>query len=492
MIKFKIIKPSLKNKKTYIPIKLSTAILNISLLVARIFSFPTIKSLKKNNTAFTMIELSVVILIIALLMFGSFSSSGMVNSAKEKVTKDRMEVVYKAMGGFLDANDRLPCPASIKLPRGDVNYGKEVRYESGDCYLANQVDNGVYSSGATGSSNLIFGMVPIYDLKLGADFAEDAFGNKINYFIDQKFAYGFLTELKLEQNLSSFDAFYSFGTAPYKDIFSIKERRRGGEVIINSDVIIILMSAGVNGFGAFKNTGIQNSRCDPIKYFECSAEEIENDVSNLTSNVEHFNKVFYNNFESEEVFDDIIFFKTRDDFVNNFNQKSLIPCRGADIIDTDFVKINKYYNKELSASCPLPNESIIKTIKCDAFGKWTQVIVACPAAVINTCTVGGSAGMKSKIVNGNTSGENGECEVGYKGSYRWSCTSAGVATSVNKCIAYCVFATENGRQGLKGAPGESGEGSCSTGFSGYYSWACPPDGVVVAGSITANNCSPSP
>ena len=98
--------------------------------------------------------------------------------------------------------------------------------------------------------------------------------------------------------------------------------------------------------------------------------------------------------------------------------------------------------------------------------------------------------MKSKIVNGNTGGENGECEVDYKGSYSWSCNSAGVATSTNKCIAYCVFATENGMKGLKGAPGESGEGSCSTGFTGYYSWACPNDGS--GGTITANNCTSSP
>ena len=57
-----------------------------------------------SNTAFTMIELSVVILIIAILMFGTFSSSGMVNSAKINVTKDRIDVVYKALGNFLLIN----------------------------------------------------------------------------------------------------------------------------------------------------------------------------------------------------------------------------------------------------------------------------------------------------------------------------------------------------------------------------------------------------
>ncbi len=450
-----------------------------------------IKSLKKNNTAFTMIELSVVILIIALLMFGSFSSSGMVNSAKEKVTKDRMKVIYEAMGDFLSVNKRLPCPASINLPRRDVNYGKEIRSEAGFCFTANQADNGVYSTNASGS-NLVYGMVPIYDLNLGADFAEDAFGNKINYFMDKRFAYDFIPIPDLDLSLES------FGTSPYKDIFSIKERRRGGEIIINSDAIIVLMSAGVNGFGAFKNTGIQNPRCDPIKDLECNAEEVENDVFNLQPGSEpsalHFNNIFYNNFESEEIYDDIIFFKTRNDFVNNFNIKFLIPCKGNDIMDAAFasVKMSKYYggDKLYASPCPIPNESIIKTIKCDAFGKWTQLILACPGDAITTCTIVGSAGMKSQIVNGNTKGKNVECEVDYRGSYDWSCSSAGVLTFTNNCKPYCVFATENGRQGLKGAPGESGEGSCSTGFTGYYSWACPNDGS--GGTITANNCTSSP
>ena len=84
-----------------------------------------------SNTAFTVIELSVVILIIAILMFGSFSSTGIVNNAKEKVTKDRIDVVYKALGNFLLINKRLPCPASILNPRRGANYGKEIRNPAG-------------------------------------------------------------------------------------------------------------------------------------------------------------------------------------------------------------------------------------------------------------------------------------------------------------------------------------------------------------------------
>ena len=486
MIKFKIIKPSLKNKKAYISIKFSTTISNIFLLVARIFSFVKIKSLKKKNTAFTMIELSVVILIIALLMFGSFSSSGMVNSAKERVTRDRMKVVYEAMGNFLLQKKRLPCPASIKLPRGDDNYGKEIRSStSQECYTVNQADNGIYSSNSIGSEDLVYGMVPIYDLNLGADFAEDAFGNKINYFMHQRFAYNYISAPDAYLSLSS------FGTASYKDIMIIKERNQGGEVVINSDAIVVLTSAGVNGLGAFKNTGIQNTTRSG------NAEEVENDVVNIQSGSDplavRFNKVFYKDFESEEIFDDIIFFKTRNDFVNDFNAKSLIPCKGMEINDTDFDKISKYYGEVLYASspCPLESESVKKTLKCDAFGRWNKLVPACPGFSIQTCTVGGSAGMKSKIVNANTNAEDGECEVDYKGTYSWSCninlsgsTGTGVIVA-NKCVPYCVFSSTAGMLGQKAVPDSYGTGSCSAGYTGSYTWSCSLSGV---GSILANNC----
>jgi prepilin-type N-terminal cleavage/methylation domain-containing protein len=205
----------------------------------------------KKNTAFTLIELSVVILIIALLMFGTFSSSsGIVNNVKDNISKDRMNVIYNALGNFLLQKKRLPCPASILLPKGDVNYGKEVRNSSTlECNGA-----GIYSSNSLSSLNLVFGMVPTYDLNLPADFAEDAFGNKISYFIDQRFTYNYISSPDSNLNIPS------FGTANYKDIILVKSRNQQNEILVNSDAIIVLVSGGANGFGSFKNNGIQNTR----------------------------------------------------------------------------------------------------------------------------------------------------------------------------------------------------------------------------------------
>jgi prepilin-type N-terminal cleavage/methylation domain-containing protein len=439
--------------------------------------------LATKNRAFTFIELSVVILIIAILMFGTFSSSGVINNVKENITRDRMNVIYKALGDFLSQQKRLPCPASILVPRGGANYGKEVRQENYCRGLTEATPKGVYLSNINGQSSydkVVFGMVPTNTLGLSEDFAEDAFGNKISYFIDEDFTYNFISEPDVDLSLPS------FGTSNYKNTLYIKERRNNSENFINSDAIIVLVSGGANGFGAFKNNGIQNSRSVN------SAEELENDVYNLSNDADgHFNKIFYSNFEDSENFDDIVLFKTRNDFVNNFDVMSLIPCKGKNILDTDF-GVNKksiYYGAgDLTAynGCGLGNESIKKTIKCDSFGSWTGLIIACPGTTILQCNITGN-GIVSKIVNANTSKDNELCNQQYfSGTYSWNCGSDGVADVINGCISYCNFAI-NGKN-IKVKPGESITEDCASGYYGYYGLNCTIGGVAE----TANNCSANP
>jgi prepilin-type N-terminal cleavage/methylation domain-containing protein len=432
-------------------------------------------NLKKtsSNKAFTMIELSVVILIIAILMFGSFSSTGIVNNAKEKVTKDRIDVVYKALGNFLIVNKRLPCPASILTPRRGANYGKEVR----NLVAQGCAGTGIYSAStsANSSSFLVFGMLPTYDLNLGDDFAEDAFGNKIGYFIDQRFTYDFISSPDPNLTLAS------FGTANYKNIMLIKNKNKNGEILINSDAIVAIVSAGVNGLGAFKNTGVQNAH-------SALFEEVENSLI-----VEQgFNRVFYNDYIDSESFDDIVFFKTRNDFVNDFNAMFLIPCKGNNIADSDFSKVSTYYGSkpiEASTSCPFGVESVKKSIKCDVFGNWVGLIATCPQVNFAGCSVGGSNGMKQSNVSRNSSG-NGECEQYYSGNYSWICDSSGVATVTNNCIAYCDFSSvQYGQPVGKQKPGDSGTGQCLYDQIMHYEWSCDNLGNDF---IIANNCPASP
>ena len=62
------------------------------------------------------------------------------------ITKDRMNVLYKALGDFLSQQKRLPCPASILVPRGGANYGKEVRDGNYCRGLTEVTPKGIYLS----------------------------------------------------------------------------------------------------------------------------------------------------------------------------------------------------------------------------------------------------------------------------------------------------------------------------------------------------------
>lgn len=440
-------------------------------------------NLKKNInskylTAFSLIEMSVVLIVISILFVGTFSSSSVVNSVRTSVSKDKLEVIYSLLGKFLKNNKRLPCPASLAITVSNANFGKEVR---------NPLDNkcsgsGIYASNNSGFSNIIVGAIPVKDLGINNDFAYDAFGNLVLYFIDQRFTYNYISNISNDLNLS----IPSFGTASFKDIMVIKNRNLKGEVLINSDVMMVLVSHGANGYGSINATGIQNPRSSIL-------EELDNDISNLNSldGTASFNRTFYSSHENSDIFDDIILFKTRNDFVENFEMMSIIPCKGNDLIDDAFTKSSVYYGQVIEAStqCQINAEGVKRTKKCDVFGRWIDLVKNCPGVITQTCEVGGTGGMKSKIVDLNTSGNDGECNLNYSGYYSWSCSlSGGNATPsmANNCIAYCSFPSTNGMQATISAPGTSGSGGCETGYTGYYEWECSQIGEA---TIIGNFCS---
>ena len=331
MIKFKIIKPALENKKAYTLIELSIAILIISLLMAGVFSFAT----------------------------------GSINDAKSALTTQRMEEIYKSMGTYLMVNKRLPCPASIKTSKiNDILYGQEVSGANG-CE-----GEGVYKS--LTHANLFFGGVPIKALNLSSEYAEDGYGNKFNYIIDRRFTYGFITTGSTIENIAS-----SFGTvAPY-NIIAVKEKQFNGTSLeLTSDAIFVLSSAGANGLGAFNaESAIQNNSPTDV-------EEIDNRITGLNDSISPptatFDNIFFINSYGSENFDDILFYKARINFLSDFSAENLIYCKGFDISDTSFTKRNLYYGQYLYANSACTNNGEIIKIKKCGNGGWSPIVENCP------------------------------------------------------------------------------------------------------------------
>jgi len=411
-----------------------------------------LNKIKTTKTGYSLLELSIVILIISILISGAMTMSvGTLNTAKNKSSQDKFAEIYKAMGNFLIANRRLPCPASLKkLENSDSDYGAEVASCSGV---------GVYQS--TTSTNLIYGAVPVKALGLSNDMAKDAFDSKIIYMIDKRFAFasdvnsvnmvvqggsvgerqtfsislpagnqidailfasfglpntstwtinpschaggslsvvqanclgrnscsvfasnsvfgdpcpGLGKALAIRYTYSSLNATSTFSTSPATAIMTMTEKPAGVAQNATTDAILVLMSLGANKAGAFNTTSnVQNVRSS-------NADELENDITSLSDgnpSTAVFNNTIIVNSENSELFDDLVFFKTRNQIVNDFNAMFLIPCFNA---GSSFNNANAFFGNLVyaSTSCASPNEDKRLTRKCDAFGNWSEVVRACP------------------------------------------------------------------------------------------------------------------
>jgi prepilin-type N-terminal cleavage/methylation domain-containing protein len=339
--------------------------------------FKNTKLSPNNKKAYTLIELSITILIISLLMAGVFSfATGSINDAKSVLAKQRISEIYKSMGTYLMVNKRLPCPASILTSKiSDASYGEEVGAGAG-CQGA-----GVYKSSA--NANLFFGGVPIKALNLSSEYAEDGYGNKLNYIIDRRFTYNFIN------TGSTADPGPSFGTVDFTSMANViiaKEKQANGTFSISADnAIFALSSAGANGLGGFNaENGLQNS-------LSTESEEVENQITGFNNYVSPptatFDNIFIVNSFGSDNFDDIVFYKTRIDFVGEFLASNLIFCKGSDdMVTAGFTKRSLYYGQYLYADAQCPNDvgsmggytKVIKIMRCSYNGEWSWVLSTCP------------------------------------------------------------------------------------------------------------------
>ena len=313
------------------------------------------KNLKK--TAFSLIEISIVVLIIAILITGSLSSSiTAINNTKIKSTRDRMDEIYKALGNYLLVNGKLPCPASILELKPSSTYGTSIG-TAGTCS-----GTGVYSSTTSGATNLVYGMVPVKTLGLSNDLAEDGFEGKIAYIVDKNFTGA------------------NFGTAASTATMTINEIPGSVTKTITDDAIFALVSYGINKSGAFPiNSATQIARSSDVS-------ETTNDLDSITSPL--FDKILISDAKNSDVFDDVVFYKTRNNLLLDFGALSLVPCQIGVLSLTygsaaNYSFAQGFYNQLVVSTTPCPvgyrSTTNYPTRRCGAFGVWDSV-------AINPCT----------------------------------------------------------------------------------------------------------
>ena len=335
------------------------------------------KSNKQIKTAFTLIEMSIVILVASILITGLLSASvGSITNSNIKLTNDRMREIYKSLGNFVAVKGRLPCPASLRKAKSvDSDYGAEVRADGGgsDICVAGS-DVGVYeSNGANG--RLVYGAVPVKALGLASEMAEDGFGNKLVYVMNQDFAGGFANPVDFSAesfSVASNTALVAEENDPQDPggVFTIQEKYGASTATASAYAIMALISYGPNKSGAFNANAAQPNPSS------ADADEQSNYPSSYSTTTAAFDDAFISESDSSDVFDDIVQFKTVKNFVEDFSLMFLMPCKNA--TGTGFAGTqDAYYGQNVYGSDCTPAINGNYTKRCEAYGRWVDTNV-CP------------------------------------------------------------------------------------------------------------------
>lgn len=261
------------------------------------------KTIIKKKSGFTLIELSMVLVIVGTLFSsGLIAYQSILSSSRTKITNENIDVVYKAIGNYLIANRKLPCPASLILTESDPNYGTSMT-DDGTCSIGAGNPGGVITSSAF--SNLVYGMVPVKTLGLPNSFAKDGFNTKISYIVDKNF-----TVVVNSTGTSGFE-----GYNPASANITIKELSASGSDII-TDAIMVILSHGTNKLGGF-NASSTSQNSNPT-----SADELDN------IRTANFNNIFVIN-STDTLFDDVLSFKNKMQLAIDAGFENMI-CREAD------------------------------------------------------------------------------------------------------------------------------------------------------------------
>lgn len=303
---------------------------------------------KKNKNfkrAFSLIELSVVLVIISILITGVLSASVVaVNNARYKNTHEKIEELYQALGNYLKVNGKLPCPAALNIAKGSANYATEAG-TNGACtndLVANEVSHG---------------MVPAVTLGLSPDFAEDAFGSKIYYVVDEDLTSASTFDDDIRDN----------GPTGYTTQLTINQ----DPAATSFEADVLLLSHGANKYGAYSANATTKIGSDG------GTHEDDNDSSSANGD-------FYSTSNQDE-FDDVLFAKQITNMIADFNAYDKINCASdsESLYGTTISWSEANYSEEKVAdtNCPSGYTSgpTNPTRNCGSFGEWVTIVRPCVA-----------------------------------------------------------------------------------------------------------------
>jgi hypothetical protein len=317
------------------------------------------------HKAFGIVQISVIIMIISVLATSVLLTSGVIiENQRTTLTLRKIDNIYKAIGVFVLANKRLPCPASLKTVKSvdPVNYGLSVG-TAGNC-----VATGVYQNAGGATPNVIYGMIPVATLGLSNDAGEDGFGSRIVYMVDQRFT--------KDDSVSA-----GFGLTAVSNNIIIKRNIAGVysvDTVNPSGAIFVIISPGSNKYGSFN----ANSNAQTAISSDADEKNNLNDNTNIFDVAVNFDNIVIASSNTGGVFDDIVFYKDRNQLIADFDGYNLIPCAAV----SNYITVNgtgmswpqSSYNQIVisSTSCPTCwTGGVLKpTLQCNEYGVWSAAV----------------------------------------------------------------------------------------------------------------------
>jgi|GEM_PF-664546 len=238
------------------------------------------------RAGFTLIELAIVIAIIALVVgMGMSSMTTMRASAESAETRNKLDVIERALASFRLSHGRLPCPGDILLLSTDLGYGEEAD-DPGRCR------GGSIEANYVMLDKTVEGAVPIKALGLPDSYLSDGWGRRFSYAVDIA-----MTEP------AAFDTVSPQETCEIP-VHAVDDTAR------TSGAAYVLLSYGPNGHGGRTNNAPASrlsgsTNADELKNCHCNSSAAD------ATYVNYVDKSITEGSGTGDVYDDVIRYKER-------------------------------------------------------------------------------------------------------------------------------------------------------------------------------------
>lgn len=245
---------------------------------------------KIRQSGFSLVELSVVLTVIGITLSGALViATKKTESDKIAETNFKLDKIEQAIDAYLVQNARIPCPA--------IGADVETVTAFGTAVAATQsVGNGVCTMASFSTGNIYSGVVPTKTLQLADEFMLDAWGRRISYVVDARFANNTTTNGSCNGgSLSGQKICFKYQPAGGITVKDASGQNR------TTQAVYVLFSSGKNGNGAWKRIGSATRLAASL-----DAGELENAGDDEGA----FDTVFIQKDETT-TFDDILRYRTK-------------------------------------------------------------------------------------------------------------------------------------------------------------------------------------